>query len=350
MSGFNLSEWAIRHRSLVIYFMLVLIAAGVASYFRLGRNEDPNFTINTMVVQANWPGATLDDTLKQVTERIERKLQETPGLDYVRSYTTAGQTTIFVNLKGATPAKEVPEIWYQVRKKVGDIRNSLPEGVVGPSFNDEFGDTYGIVYAFTADGFTHRELKDHVEEIRSRLLQVPDVSKVDVLGAQDERIFVEFSTERLAGLGISRSALIAALQDQNAVTPAGLIQTREEKLLIRVTGDFRSERDVLGVNFVANGRIIPLSDIAQVKRGYADPPQPLFRVGGRPAIGLAIAMRDGGMSWRSGTTSSARWQRSPVACRSGSNPCLSPSSRSLWSTLSTSSWKPSGKRSRLSSP
>ena len=199
MSGFNLSEWAIRHRSLVIYFMLVLIAAGVASYFRLGRNEDPNFTINTMVVQANWPGATLDDTLKQVTERIERKLQETPGLDYVRSYTTAGQTTIFVNLKGATPAKEVPEIWYQVRKKVGDIRNSLPEGVVGPSFNDEFGDTYGIVYAFTADGFTHRELKDHVEEIRSRLLQVPDVSKVDVLGAQDERIFVEFSTERLAG-------------------------------------------------------------------------------------------------------------------------------------------------------
>jgi multidrug efflux pump subunit AcrB len=167
MTGFNLSEWAVRHRSLVVYFMLVLAVAGVGSYLRLGRNEDPAFTIRTMVVQATWPGATIQDTLQQVTERLERKLQETPNLDYLRSYTSAGQTTIFVNLKGSTPGKAIPDIWYQVRKKIGDIRHTLPQGIVGPGFNDEFGDTYGIVYGFTADGFTHRELKDYVEDVRS---------------------------------------------------------------------------------------------------------------------------------------------------------------------------------------
>jgi multidrug efflux pump len=294
MSGFNLSEWAVRHRSLVVYFMLVLALAGVGSYLRLGRNEDPAFTIRTMVVQATWPGATINDTLEQVTERLERKLQETPNLDYLRSYTSAGQSTVFVNLKGSTPSKAIPDIWYQVRKKIGDIRNTLPQGIVGPGFNDEFGDTFGIVYGFTADGFTHRELKDYVEDVRSRLLQVPDVSKIDIIGAQDEKIYVEFSTEQMAGLGINRQALISALQAQNAVTPAGVVQTGDEKLLVRVTGSFRSEQDILGVNFVANGRMIRLSDIAQVTRGYADPPQPLFRVNGVPAIGLAIAMRDGG--------------------------------------------------------
>jgi multidrug efflux pump len=161
----------------------------------------------------------LDDTLQQVTERIERKLQETKGLDFLRSYTSAGLTTIFVNLKGETTAAQVPDIWYQVRKNVGDIRHTLPAGVVGPGFNDDFGDTYGIIYGFTADGFSHRELRDYVETIRSRLLNVPDVSQIDVLGAQDEQIFVEFSTQQLAGLGIDRSALIAALQAQNAISP-----------------------------------------------------------------------------------------------------------------------------------
>jgi multidrug efflux pump len=294
MTGFNLSEWAVRHRSLVVYFMLVLAVAGVGSYLRLGRSEDPSFTIRTMVVQAKWPGATVQDTLQQVTERLERKLQETPNLDYLRSFTSAGQSTVFVNLKGSTPNKAISDIWYQVRKKIGDIRNTLPEGIVGPGFNDEFGDTFGIVYAFTAEGFSHRELKDYVDDVRSRLLHVPDVSKIDVLGAQDEKIYVEFSTEQMAGLGINRQALISALQAQNAVTPAGVVQTGDEKLLVRVTGSFRSEQDILGVNFVANGRMIRLSDIAKVTRGYADPPQPLFRVNGVPAIGLAIAMRDGG--------------------------------------------------------
>ena len=294
MSRFNLSEWALKHRSVVAYLMLVIVIAGVESYLRLGRSEDPDFTVKTMVVQAEWPGATVSDTLEQITDRIESKLQETPNLDYMKSYTTPGRTTIFVHVKDSTPPAQIPDIWYQVRKKVGDIRGTLPQGIVGPAFNDEFGDTYGIVYGFTADGFTHRELRDQVDEIRKQLLQVPDISKIDVLGAQDERMYVEFSTEKLAGLGIDRAALIAALQAQNAVTPAGVVQTADEKILVRVSGAFRSEQDILGVNFVANGRTIRLGDIAQVTRGPADPAQPMFRINGREGIGLAIAMRKGG--------------------------------------------------------
>ena len=219
--GVNLSEWALKHRSFIVFMMIAVTFGGLVSYFRLGRAEDPPFTFRTMIVQAAWPGATMDDTLKQVTERLERKLQETRGLDFLRSYTKPGLATIFVNLKGSTKAADVPDIWYQVRKNIGDIRHTLPAGVIGPGFNDDFGDTYGLIYGFTADGFTHRELRDYVEDIRSRLLQVPDVSKIELLGAQDEQIFVEFSTQQLAGLGIDRAALIAALQAQNAVSPAG---------------------------------------------------------------------------------------------------------------------------------
>ena len=169
MSEFNLSAWALRNRSVIAFFMIIAVAAGLASYFRLGRSEDPSFIIKTMVVQAAWPGASVEDTLKQVTERLERKLQETPKLDFLRSYTRAGVTTIFVNLLGSTTAREVPDIWYHVRKSVGDIRQTLPAGILGPGFNDDFGDTFGIIYGFTADGFTHRELRDYVEEIRSKL-------------------------------------------------------------------------------------------------------------------------------------------------------------------------------------
>ena len=294
MMRLNLSQWALGHRSLVTYFMLAIAVAGIWSYSRLGRSEDPNFTVKTMVVQASWPGATLGDTLKQVTDRIESKLQETPNLDHLKSYTTPGQATIFVALKDSTPPAAVPHIWYEVRKKVGDIRSTLPQGVAA-GFNDEFGDTYGIVYGFTADGFTMRALRRYVINIRKQLLQVPDVSKVDILGAQDERVYVQFSARQLAGLGIDRAALVNALQTQNFVTPAGVVQTDNEKILVRVSGSFRSTRDLLAVNFVAkNGRLIRLSDIAHVTRGPADPPQPMFRVNGREGIGLAIAMRKGG--------------------------------------------------------
>src|SRR6185312_2146680 len=290
----NLSEWALRHRSLVWFLMVMIVAMGLFSYQRLGRNEDPDFTIKTMVVQAGWPGATVEETIDQVTDRIEKKLQETPGLDFIRSYTTAGRTTVFVNLLGSVRSRDVPEIWYQVRKKIGDIRSTLPAGVVGPAFNDEFGDTYGIVYAFTADGFTHRQLRDYVEGARSRLLRVKDVSKIDIFGAQDEKIYIEFSTRQLAGLKLDRQALINALREQNAVTPAGVVQTADEKILVQVTGAFRSAEDIQHVNFVVDGRIFRLSDIATVKRTYSDPPQPLFRFNGEPAVGLAISMRSGG--------------------------------------------------------
>ena len=294
MKEFNLSEWALNHRSIVAYLMIVAVAAGVFSYFRLGRSEDPTFIIKTMVVQAAWPGATVQDTLQQVTERLERKLQETPRLDFLRSFTSAGVTTIFVNLQGKTTAREVPDIWYHVRKSISDIRHTLPAGTVGPGFNDDFGDTFGTIYGFTADGFTHRELRDYVETVRSKLLSIPDVSKIEILGAQDEKIFVEFSMKELATLGIDRSALSAALQAQNVVHPAGTIQTGYETLALRVSGAFRTEQDVSAINFAVGGRMLRLSDIAQVRRGFSDPPQPLFRVNGEPAIGLAIAMRDGG--------------------------------------------------------
>src|ERR1700752_529026 len=294
MIGPNLSDWALKHRSFIVFAMISIVVAGLSSYYRLGRSEDPAFTFRTTIGQAAWPGATLDDTLSQVTERLERKLQETKGLDFLRSYTNPGLTTIFVNLKGSTSAREVPDIWYQVRKNIGDIRHTLPQGVVGPGFNDDFGDTYGLIYGFTADGFSHRELRDYVEEMRSKLLQVPDVSKIEILGAQDEQIYVEFSTRQLAGLGVDRAALIAALQAQNAVIPAGSLQTGDEKLSIRATGAFRSENDLLEVNFPSNGRLIRLRDIPGVRRSLSDPPQPMFRVNGKPAIGLAIAMRDGG--------------------------------------------------------
>jgi multidrug efflux pump subunit AcrB len=292
--SFNISEWALAHRSFVWFLVIIIVVAGALSYVKLGRNEDPNFTIKTMVVQVIWPGANVTDTLQQITDRVEKKLQETPGLDYIHSYTVAGTSTVFVTLKGSVQSRDVPDVWYQVRKKIGDIRQNLPQGIVGPYFNDEFGDTYGIIYAFTADGFTQRELRDYVESARTRLLAIDDVSKIDIFGAQDEKIYLEFSSQKLAGLHLDRQTLIEAIQAQNAVTPAGVVQTSEEEIRVDVTGGFRSEADLRNVNFVANGQIFRLSDIASVKRIYSDPPQPMLRINGQAAVGIGISMRAGG--------------------------------------------------------
>ncbi len=294
MIGPNLSEWALQRRSLTFFLMIVAVLAGTLSFLKLGRGEDPAITTRTMVVAAGWPGATVNETMQQVTERLERTLQETDYLDRLRSYTIAGQTTIFVDLKQSTPPHKIPDIWYQVRKNIGDMRHTLPQGVLGPFLNDDFGDTFGIIYGFTADGFGFRELRDHVEAARSRLLQLPDVSKIEVLGTQDEQIYIEFSTERLAGLRLNLNQIVATLQAQNLVRPAGTIQGEQERVFLRVTGAFDSERDIEAVNIVAGERIFRLGDIATVRRGFADPPQPMFRVNGKPAIGLAIAMRDAG--------------------------------------------------------
>ncbi len=294
MSGFNLSDWAIRHRSVTLFIMLAVLVAGVSSFYKLGRAEDPPFTFRTMVVKAIWPGATLDETIAQVTERLERTLQEVPNLDNLRSFTRAGTTTIFVDLVGSAQGRDVSDTWYEVRKKVGDMRHTLPQGIVGPFFNDEFGDTFGIIYAFTADGFTHRELRDTVEDVRSQLLTVPDVSKIDILGAQDEVIYIDFSVERLAGLGFDPATLIGALRAQNIVSPAGVLSTSDESIALRVSGAFGTEQDIADVTFAVGDRMLRLRDIADVRRGFTDPPQPMFRINGEPAIGLAIAMRDGG--------------------------------------------------------
>ncbi|MDR6831048.1 multidrug efflux pump subunit AcrB [Bosea sp. BE271] len=292
--SFNLSEWALKSRSVVIYLMVVAVVAGVFAFIRLGRNEDPAFVIKTMVVSAVWPGASMEETLSQVTERLERQIEETPGLDSVRSFTRPGVTTIFVNLKGDVPGRQVQDTWYRVRNLIADMRHTLPAGTLGPFFNDRFGDTFGIIYGFTSDGFTSRELRDHVEAIRSRLLLVPDVSKIEIVGAQDERIFIEFSVRELANLGLDRGGLLAALQAQNVVRPAGEIQTQDEKFSVRVSGAFQSEADLLNINFPVGDRMVRLADIATVRRGQADPPTPMFRVNGRESIGLGIAMREGG--------------------------------------------------------
>jgi len=294
MIGPNLSAIAIRSRSLTIYLMIVAVIAGVSAFLGLGRAEDPVFTIKTMVVSAGWPGATMDETLLQVTERIERTLQEVDGLDVVRSYTRPGRTTIFVDIEGAVTSAEIPDRWYDVRKRVADIRHTLPAGVIGPFFNDDFGDTFGFIYGFTADGFSQRELRDAVEGVRSQLLFLPDVSKVELVGAQDETIYLEFAPERIASLGLDYTAVFDAVAAQNAVSPAGVIRTDQENVSLRVSGAFVSERDLLEVNILVGERMVRLGDVAAVRRGLVDPPQPLFRVNGAPAIGLAISMVDSG--------------------------------------------------------
>ena len=257
MSGFNLSEWALRHRSFTWYLILALTLAGGLAYTRLGREEDPAFAIKTMVVQTNWPGATIDDTINLVTDPIEKKLEEVPYLDYVKSYTKPGFSVVYVNLKDYTPAGDIPDLWYQVRKKIADMKGTLPQGVQGPAFNDEFGDTFGTVYAFTADGFSYRELKDYAETARAEVMRVPDVGKVQFVGIQNEKIYLDFSTRQLAALGIDRDQIIAELQAQNAVAPAGVVQAGDEKVTVRVSGEFTSEESLRGDQPARQRQVLP---------------------------------------------------------------------------------------------
>ena len=292
--GFNLSDWALRHKSFVVYLMVVAALAGFWAYGKLGREEDPPFTIKTMVVKTVWPGATATDTLQQVTDRIEKKLEELPNLDYVRSYTKPGESVVFVNLKDTVSGAAVQPLWYQVRKKIDDIKHTLPSGISGPFYNDEFGDTYSLVFALTAEGLTHRELRDTGDRLRAELLRVKDVAKVELIGVQDEKIYLEFSTQQMAALGLDTNALVQTLQAQNALVPSGTVDAGPERIAIRVSGEFTSEKSLKEVNFRFNDRFFRLSDIATVKRGYVDPPQPMFRYNGQPAIGLAISMGSGG--------------------------------------------------------
>ncbi|RWM90219.1 MAG: efflux RND transporter permease subunit [Mesorhizobium sp.] len=294
MTSFNLSEWALRHKSFVIYLMIAAALAGMFAYTGLGREEDPPFTIKTMVVKTLWPGATTSDTVEQITDRIEKKLEELPNLDYVKSYTKPGESVVFVNLKDTVAADQVQPLWYQVRKKLDDIKSTMPSDVQGPFYNDEFGDTYSLIYALTSDGISHRELKDLASSLRAGLLTVPDVAKVDLIGQQDEKIYLEFSTQKVAALGLDVGTLSQALQAQNALTPSGTVDAGPERIAIRVSGSFTSEESLRAINFYANGRYFSLGDIAEVKRAYSDPPQPMFRFNGKPALGIAISMTSGG--------------------------------------------------------
>ncbi|GLS28463.1 AcrB/AcrD/AcrF family protein [Mesorhizobium albiziae] len=294
MSKFNLSDWALGHRSLVWYFMILFIVAGAYAYMALGREEDPSFTIKTMVVQAQWPGASAQEVTQQVTDRIEKKLQELDNLEHTRSITTAGQTIVFVDLLPKTNARDVKPTWSRVRNLIDDIRHEFPQGVAGPFFDDQFGDVYGNIFAFSGDGLSQRELRDFAEDARSRILKLPDVGKVDIVGAQDEVIYLEFSTRKIAALGIDRAAIISALQAQNAVTQSGFVEAGPERIALRVGGRFLSEDTLRGINLRVNDRFFALTDVASITRGYVDPPYSLFRFNGKPAIGLAIGMKTGG--------------------------------------------------------
>jgi multidrug efflux pump len=293
-SRFNISKWALEHPALTRYLLVVLMVLGLAAYFQLGQDEDPPFTFRAMVVRAYWPGATAQQVTEQVTDKLEKTLQEVPYADKIRSYSKPGETLIIFQLKDSTPPKDVQQIWYTVRKKVGDMRGTLPGGVVGPFFNDEFGDVYGSIYALSSDGFTYDELKEHADQVRQRLLKVKDVNKVEVFGAQDEKIFIEISQKRLAQLGIDFNAVLAQLGQQNAVESAGVINAPSDYVQVRVGGQFNSVEQLKNFPIRANGASFKLADIADVKRAYVDPPQVKVRHQGKEVIALGISMAKGG--------------------------------------------------------
>lgn len=292
--GFNLSRWALEHIPLIRYLMVVLLLGGVLSYSSLGQDEDPPFTFRAMVVRAYWPGATSLQMADQVTDKLEKKLQETPYIDRISSYSKPGETLIILNLRESTPPREVQNAWYQVRKKIGDIRGTLPGGVAGPFFNDEFGDTFGSIFALSGDGFTYAEVKEYADFVRQQLLKVPSVSKVEQYGVQDEKIYIEFSHKRFSQLGVPFETVVAQINAQNAVESTGVLVTPSDNLQVRVSGALRSVSDLENLQLRANGSNFRLGDFATVRRGFREPPQDKMRFNGHEVIGLGISMERGG--------------------------------------------------------
>lgn len=292
--NFNLSQWALRHRSLVIYFMTIVALFGAYGYASLGQSEDPPFTFKIMVVQTFWPGATANEVRQQVTDRISRELQEVPHADFIQAYSRPGESLIFFTIKDSAPAEQVADTWYQVRKRVGDMAHTLPAGVAGPFFNDEFGDVYTNIYALEGDGFSQAELKNYADRIRGELLHVPDVAKVDYFGEQPQRIHVEIANQRLASLGLTPQQIVGVLQQQNVVAPAGYVTTGTDRIAVRTDGAFTDLDSIRDISFRANGRLFRLGDIATVTRGYQSPPEQGMRFAGRAVLGLGVTMRDQG--------------------------------------------------------
>ena len=294
MKGFNLSRWALEHIPLTRYLMAALLLGGVISYMNLGQDEDPPFTFRVMVVRAVWPGATAVQMAEQVTDKLEKKLQETPYIDQIKSYSKPGETIIMVQLRESTPPRETAASWYQVRKKIGDIRPTLPAGVVGPFFNDEFGDTYGSIFALSGDGFTYAEMKDYADFVRQQLLQVPLVSKVEQFGVQEEKINIEFSHKTFSQLGVPFEVIANQIATQNSVESTGVLVTPTDDLQVRVTGALGSTKDLENLELRANNTTFRLGDFATIKREYQDPPADKMRFNGKEVIGLGVSMEKGG--------------------------------------------------------
>jgi len=293
--GFNLSRWAIDHAPLTRYLMVVLMVLGFAAYFQLGQDEDPPFTFRAMVVRTYWPGASAQQVAEQVTDKIERTLQEVPNADKIRSYSKPGESQIILEIKDKTRSAEVANIWYTVRKKVGDMRYTLPQGVQGPFFNDDFGDVYGVIYALKGEGFSYAELKTFADDVRQQLLRVPDVAKVELFGVQDEKLFIEISQKRLSQLGLDMNAVLAQLGQQNAVESAGIVQTPLDQVQVRVAGQFQVVEDLRAMPIRgASGNMLRLGDIAEIRRGYADPTTVKVRHEGSEVIALGVSMTKGG--------------------------------------------------------
>lgn len=293
MNRFNLSDWALSHRSFVWFLMIVSVFAGTLAYMNIGREEDPNFAIKTMIVSAALPGADIEQTLSQVTDRIEKKLEELPELDFTRSVTAAGRAIVYVELLASTDADELPRIWQRVRSMMGDIRGEFPREFSGFQFNDSFGDVFGNLYAFTYDGFTPREVRDYAERVRREIQALDDAGKVEIYGVRDEVIYLEFSAERMAALGLNQEAVQATLAAQNALLPSGVIKAGPEQILVRIGGQFADAESLADINLRVGDQFFPLTDVATITRGYEDPPSELFRFKGQEAIGLAVGMRQG---------------------------------------------------------
>ncbi|MBE7373833.1 efflux RND transporter permease subunit [Pseudomonas lopnurensis] len=291
---FNLSAWALHNRQIVVYLMLLLAVVGALSYSKLGQSEDPPFTFKAMVIQTQWPGATAEEVSRQVTERIEKKLMETGEYERIVSFSRPGESNITFMARDSMRSKEIPELWYQLRKKIGDIRHTLPPGVQGPFFNDEFGTTFGNIYALTGEGFDYAVLKDYADRIQLQLQRVQSVGKVELIGLQDEKIWIELSNVKLATLGVPLEAVRQALEAQNAVTAAGFVETASDRVQLRVSGSFETVRQIRDFPVRVAGRTFRIGDVAEVHRGFNDPPAPRMRFMGEPALGLAVSMKSGG--------------------------------------------------------
>lgn len=291
---FNLSDWALSHQTLVLYLMLVLTISGLLTYTKLGQSEDPPFTFKLMLVHTTWPGASAQEVEQQITDKLEKKLQEVPHLDYTNSFSRPGESMIFIVIRDDTFSKDIPEVWYQVRKKIGDIRHTLPQNIESLTFNDEFSDVYGSMYALTGDGFDYAALKKQAELIRTELLKVHDVAKVEFFGEQKQRLFIELSNAKLVTLGITTQTLINLLQTQNAVVASGTFDSVDERIRIAVSGRYDTLDDLRELRLRANNQDFKLGDVARIYRGYEDPPHDRVRFQGKESMLLGVSMKDGG--------------------------------------------------------